>query len=1768
MNKKLLKRITAVIMVCTLVTSTAGSNTALAAVHKKNITDTSKPVKVNGKATKENNITESIKSEERTPELDKILNECEEIQTDGTSKEIRKGQMMSVESISDNYNTKAAITKNGDLYCWGYNRDGQIGNGTIKYQTIPVKILSDVKSVTYYCMTYYEYYEYSVSAITENGDLYCWGYNRDGQIGNGTTENQLTPVKVLSSVKFVSYSSDTHHCSVSAITENGDLYCWGNNNYGQVGNGTIENQAIPVKVLSDVKSISYGRSTVITGIPGSAWYYTSSVLAITEDGDLYCWGDNRDGQVGNGAIKKNQTIPVRVLSDVKSILFSLNADNYSVSAIMENGDLYCWGCNKYGQIGNGTIETQTIPVKILSDVKSISLFGNSVSAITENGDLYRWGYNRDGQIGNGTTKNQLTPVKILSEVKSITSSYYSVSAIMENGDLYCWGCNEKGQVGNGTTENQLTPVQVLREVKSIAYSSYYSVSAIMENGDLYCWGCNEKGQVGNGTTENQLTPVQVLREVKSIVYSSYYSVSAIMENGDLYCWGCNEKGQVGNGTTENQLTPVQVLSEVKSITYSSYHSVSAIMENGDLYCWGNNYWGQVGNGTTEDQLTPMLILGPSLTPGLNKDGCLQISDAITVEKGEEKYITCKIFADNLNQLKEIGDSLVWSSANSSVAIVEGKNYITPGNEDAREMLVTAKVTGISRGETDIFVSAPDGSKVCCHVVVSKPTGTVENPDDGYSYCFSIAGELQEVDTDNQTIKIDGINYEVYSVSGIDDAKEILEQHDNKIVACRVRATDNKIERIDDIKDIARKPAVLVKPEVDNINYEDGKFSKKNFKIDLEMYCDVEKPYNISDISDVIKKIDGLEVDFSKVSLTSSYNNTGEIPFLLKDGLLGSHEVNIEKELDFKLKPGQTKKVSVTAYVNDNLSVETVNADAVIEAKLNDDEKIKSTEIIHFCNLNMAREEEQKKLANSPKTPELKNMSNILNGSQMTFDDTALRECLTNTEVKAVKAQVTNWVYTSNALNSIINDDSDSSVLKKLLKKYGLTKEGLLDKVFKKLGIDKKVLTFTHPYKGTLKFEAKNKNTGKNITIKFTADMDFYGFGGSDSSYGGFGTLNYKISSGGSGTGIITFTNYDSFAASLKKVIESQIHNCFNKVYGEGINKIYNDLVADSFISATFAKIVNEKYGSGSELVYTSLKEGITGYTEEDAKESIKDIVIILTKSAIKKHTKISVHCPVDITVYDGDGNICAEIVDDVVNENYKDVAVYVKGDDKYLLLTDTDYILCYSGNDIGTMNYTVTEYEDDKPVRELIYNDVPLTTEKKYVNYLADGRHQGISLYNLNEIKGDVIEATYDIDKIKEQAVAANAITLSDKTLSLEKGQSYILMETISPDDAVSCDIIWSSSNDEVVEVNGSGILYAKAEGEAVITAKIDGRNLFASCKVKVVNGNTSSVSPTETPDTSPSDTPITTPSNTPRVTPSSLPSTSPTPKPTNGSSGSLGGYVVGGSVSTSTAMPSPTPTVTPVVTNVPDKTPTPTITPTPTTAPLATQAPALTPDTIQKPSASPVVKENNNTSSSVKLKKGAKVKDKKTKAVYKIVSTGKNKTAEYVKITKKNTTDIVIPASVKFKGKTFKVVSVGKGAFKNNKKLKSVKIGKNIKVIDKEAFSGCEKLEKVKMGKNITSIEIKAFNNCNSLRIITIPSKVNKIGKKAFYQCKNLQYILVKTKKLKQDNIGNNAFSKGYINPRVKTDKSVWKQYQAAFTAKGLSNKALFIINPVKLVI
>ncbi|SET81606.1 Alpha-tubulin suppressor [Natronincola peptidivorans] len=392
----------------------------------------------------------------------------------------------------------------------------------------------------------------------------------------------------LAPVAAASTTAENNSVSVGyaavVITANKDLYFWG----AEGRTGILE----PQKVLSNVEFASTNGSMGLA-------------VAITTSKDLYVWGGNVYGQAGNGSSGRFETQrnPFKVLSNVASV----TSDGYSVAAITTNGDLYTWGRNQYGQLGNGKSgqeEIQSTPKKVLSNIASVAMSKGTnnwgmIAAVATNGDLYTWGRNDYGQVGNGKSGDgevQKTPVKILSNVASLPSNEGHGAAITTNGDLYTWGTNWFGQVGTGTRTHQTTPVKVLSDVVSVFTSS--TTLAITTNGDLYGWGYTEMGQVGNGKQfpeDSQTTPVKVLSNVVSVT-ASHTNTAAITTNGDLYCWGEGGDFQIGNESFRSQATPFKVLSNVASFTNELGSNPAAVTKNGDLYTWGNNLHGQIGNG--------------------------------------------------------------------------------------------------------------------------------------------------------------------------------------------------------------------------------------------------------------------------------------------------------------------------------------------------------------------------------------------------------------------------------------------------------------------------------------------------------------------------------------------------------------------------------------------------------------------------------------------------------------------------------------------------------------------------------------------------------------------------------------------------------------------------------------------------------------------------------------------------------------------------------------------------------------------------------------------------------------------------------------------------------------------------------------------------------------------------------------------------------------------------------------------------------------------
>ena len=334
--------------------------------------------------------------------------------------------------------------------------------------------------------------------LTVTGNAYCWGFNDFGQLGDGSTTGSLTPVLVSGGIRFSSISTQGGHtCGVTSV---GDAYCWGENFLGQLGDGTTINRLTPVLVSGGLSFASVSAAF-------------SETCGVTTGGDAYCWGENFHGHLGDGTTI-NRLTPVPVAGGLTFASLSTGAQTCGVTAA---GDAYCWGDNRWGKLGDGTTTNRLTPVRVAGALSFASLSTGfwHTCGMTAAGDAYCWGNNRDGQLGDGTTSNRLTPVLV-----SVGLSFASVSAaggsftcgVTTAGDAYCWGNNPSGKLGDDTRTDRHMPVPVAGGLSFASVStSGAHTCAVTTVGAVYCWGSNGEGQLGDGSTTDRLTPVRVVR---------------------------------------------------------------------------------------------------------------------------------------------------------------------------------------------------------------------------------------------------------------------------------------------------------------------------------------------------------------------------------------------------------------------------------------------------------------------------------------------------------------------------------------------------------------------------------------------------------------------------------------------------------------------------------------------------------------------------------------------------------------------------------------------------------------------------------------------------------------------------------------------------------------------------------------------------------------------------------------------------------------------------------------------------------------------------------------------------------------------------------------------------------------------------------------------------------------------------------------------------------------------------------------------------------
>lgn len=395
--------------------------------------------------------------------------------------------------------------------------------------------------------------------------------------------------------------------------------------------------------------ITSANESIQSGVCAMMWKQISSsqyhTCGIASDDLAYCWGSNGIyGGLGNNSTA-GSLVPVAV--DRTGVLSgktikSISAAVYRTCAIASDDLAYCWGDNRYGQLGNNSTTESFVPVAVdrtgaLSGktIKSISANGFHTCAIASDNLAYCWGYNFDGELGNSSNTQSNVPFAVdrtglLSgkTMKSIALGTYHTCAIASDDLTYCWGYSGNGELGNNTNTWSYVPVLVDRStllsgktMKQISLGSRYSCGVASDN-LAYCWGLNTNGALGNNSTTESWVPVAVNvagvlsgKTFKSVA-ADYLSTCAIASDDLAYCWGNNGNGRLGNNSTAQSLVPVQVSisgllsgKTVSSLTTGYFHGC-VIASDSLAYCWGNNALGRLGNNSTVESWVPITVVSP------------------------------------------------------------------------------------------------------------------------------------------------------------------------------------------------------------------------------------------------------------------------------------------------------------------------------------------------------------------------------------------------------------------------------------------------------------------------------------------------------------------------------------------------------------------------------------------------------------------------------------------------------------------------------------------------------------------------------------------------------------------------------------------------------------------------------------------------------------------------------------------------------------------------------------------------------------------------------------------------------------------------------------------------------------------------------------------------------------------------------------------------------------------------------------------------------
>ncbi len=486
-----------------------------------------------------------------------------------------------------------AVLSSGAVQCWGANSFGQLGNNSVSQAFAPVAVSTIASGVGSAAGQVAAGASHTCAVVS--GGLKCWGRNDYQQADAVATTPLLVPpavARIASGVSSVTVGG-YHTCAVLS----GTLQCVGRNVNGQLGTGfnAVASSALAATPLTD------GAARIASG---------SLHACAVRGGQVVCWGYNGWGQLGNGSLL-NSPSPVAVSGIASGATAVAMGANHSCAIV--NGGVKCWGLNQNGQLGNNSTTTSLAPVDViltppstlLANVTAIAAgTAHTCAVVTVAGfsNVYCWGANNTGQLGDNTTTQRLVATQTIGSstggATAVAAGNNHTCAIVANDALKCWGNNSAGQLGTNVAGNTLQAAfagSLFSGVTALATGSGHTCA--VQNGVLKCYGANSNGQLGDGTS---VTP-SPLGNGRIPINSGVTGVAAgfghtcAIVNGGLKCWGDGTKGQLGNGSLASSLVPSDVpgLAGVAAVSAGSSHTCALL--GGGVTCFGYGEFGELGS---------------------------------------------------------------------------------------------------------------------------------------------------------------------------------------------------------------------------------------------------------------------------------------------------------------------------------------------------------------------------------------------------------------------------------------------------------------------------------------------------------------------------------------------------------------------------------------------------------------------------------------------------------------------------------------------------------------------------------------------------------------------------------------------------------------------------------------------------------------------------------------------------------------------------------------------------------------------------------------------------------------------------------------------------------------------------------------------------------------------------------------------------------------------------------------------------------------------